>query len=423
MDSKPSTHYHPLLPNQLINRASRALHRVGLAKIDLREATLIDAARRQTGLHDFGDESFLPALRVLLHALETDAQLNPLGRMYAKANIVGSLKNRLWAQAAFAAHPEILQRKIVAPIIIIGPHRSGTTRLQRMMSADTQLMHLSTWEGMNPAPRPGKPENGKTERWKEAKKACDSIPRFYPGAFNAHPMHPDWAEEEMLLLNHSFCSFSILGAYHVPSYYRWFLQADKTDAYRYTADLMRLIAWQRGEPEDKPWVLKNPQHMMDLDTLLQVFPDARLVFTHRDPQKTVASVMSLMWHYTVQHTDVPCRAKVREIWLDFCEQAAQRCMAQRKNIAPQQQIDVYYEEINRDWRAVMQRIYQFGGVPFSPQAEEAQAQWLQASESENLHGDHRYSLEEFGTSKDEVEQRMKFVRDHYAIPVESRRAS
>ncbi|MFO1380457.1 MAG: sulfotransferase [Chitinivorax sp.] len=421
MDTKPSTHYHPL-PNKLINRASRALNRVGLARIDLSESALIAAARRETGLQDFGDESFLPALRVLLHSLQTEAQLNPMGRLYAKANIVGSLKNRLWAQAAFAAHPEIRQRKIVAPIVIIGPHRSGTTRLQRMMSADSQLMHLSTWEGMNPAPRPGKPEFGKAERWNEAKKATGAIPRMYPGAFNAHPMHPDWAEEEMLLLNHSFCSFSILGAYHVPSYYQWFLQADKTDAYRYTADLMRLIAWQRGEPEDKPWVLKNPQHMMDLGTLLQVFPDARLVFTHRDPQKTVASVMSLMWHYTVQHTDAPCRAKVREIWLDFCQQAARRCMDMREQIPAAQQIDVYYEQINHDWRAVMRRIYEFGGIQFDPQAQQALEGWLQASESENLHGGHKYALEDFGTSKDEVEQRMKFVRDFYAIPFENRRA-
>ena len=420
MDNKPSTYYHPL-PNKLINRVSRTLNKFGLARIDLSEAALIAAARRETGLQDFGDESFLPALRVLLHSLKTEARLNPMGRLYAKANIVGSLKNRLWAQAAFAAHPEIRQRKIVAPIVIIGPHRSGTTRLQRMMSADPQLIHLRTWEGMNPAPRPGKPDHGQAERWNEAKKATGAIPRMYPGAFAAHPMHPDWAEEEMLLLNHSFCSFSILGAYHVPGYYQWFLQADKTDAYRYTADLMRLIAWQRGEPEGKPWLLKNPQHMLDLDGLLKVFPDARLVFTHRDPQKTVASVMSLMWHYTVQHTDVPARARVRDIWLDFCEHAAKRCMQMRDAIPAEQQLDVYYETINQDWRGVMQRIYAFGGLDFSPQAERALAGWLAASESDNLHGGHKYSLEDFGTSKDEVEQRMKFVRERYNIPFESRR--
>src|SRR3989338_3029409 len=112
------------------------------------------------------------------------------------------------------------------------------------------------------------------------------------------------------------------------------------------ADLMKLIWWSKNEAEDKRWILKNPQHMLDLGVLLEVFPDAKLVFTHRDTLKTVGSTLSLMWYYTVQHTDQPCRAQVRDIWLDFCEQAARRCMRLREHIPEAQQIDIHYEAMN-----------------------------------------------------------------------------
>lgn len=245
-----------------------------------------------------------------------------------------------------------------------------------------------------------------------------SLELAYPGAALAHPMRADWPEEEMLLLNQSFCGFSFIGVYHVPSYYRWFLEADKEFAYRYMADLMKLISWSRQVPEGKPWILKNPQHMLDLDTLLKVFPDAKLVFTHRDPIKTVGSIMSLVWHYAVQHTDLPCRARTREVWMDFCEQMARRCMQIRESIPAGQQIDICYEDMNRDWRGQMQRIYDFAGLEFTPAAEAAQAAWLAGSE--DRHGSHRYALEDFGTSAAEVDERMMFVREKYGIPYENR---
>lgn len=420
MDTRPSTYYHPM-PNKLINGVFRLLHRFGAAKIELTEAALIAAARKETELHEFGDESFLPALRALLQALREDAHLNPFGQTYAKANTIGSLKNRLWANAAFQANPEIRERKIKAPIIILGPHRSGTTRMQRMMSSDRRLRHLKTWEGINPAPRPGLPDQGRQARHQEVKKALGMADRMYPGAFNGHPMDADWAEEEMLLLNHSFCSFSMLGAYHIPSYYQWFLNADKTFAYRYMADLMKLLSWSAKESEDQRWVLKNPQHLLDLDVLMQTFPDAKLVFLHRDPLKTVASTMSLMWHYTVQHTDLPCRDKVRGVWTDFCEKSAQRSIDMRKSIPAEQQIDVYYSDMNKDWRAVMRRVYEFGEIDFTPDAEQAMDAWLKHSESDKRHGKHRYSLSDFGIISEELDARMMFAREHYGIPYEGKR--
>lgn len=416
MDSLPSSHYHsPLV--QGFNRDARAGTRGG---IDLSAARLVARARQETGLNEFGDESFQEALEILLGAIEGEAGLNPFGRFNAETRIVRSLKNRLWAEACFTAHPEIRQRKISAPIVIVGPHRSGTTRIQRMLATDERLQHLTTWEGFNPAPRLAQPDIGRAARYQEVKTTLSAGREAYPGAFAAHPMDADWPEEEMLLLNHSFCSFSLLGLYHVPSYYRWFLDADKTFAYRYMADLMRLISWDRGDAGDKRWILKDPEHMLDLGLLLRIFPDAKLVFTHRDPIKTVGSIMSLVWAYAVQHTDLPRRAPIRDVWLDFCEQMARRCMNFRDSIPAGQQLDVHYEDMNRDWRGSMRRLYDFAGIEFTAAAEHAQQAWLHASTRDSLHGGHRYALEDFGVSAEEVDRRMMFVRKKYGIPYEGR---
>ncbi len=416
MDTKPSSHYHPPQVKKF-NRIRRCLNAVGLAKIDLSEASLLATARQETGLDCFGDESFLPSLRMLLKCLETEAQLNPFGRQVQRTRILRSLKNRLWANACFEAHPEILQRKIVAPIIIVGPGRSGTTRLQRMLTTDTRLQHLKAWEGFNPAPHLESPDFGKTIRRIEAKALLEKVRHLNPGAYAAHPMDADWAEEEILLLDHSFCS---LQAFAFRDYYDWLLNDDRTTAYRYMADLIKLISWSRGDAEGKRWVMKTPQFMLDLDVLMSTFPDAQIVFTHRDPLKTVPSMMSLMWNFAVLNTDHSCRTRIKDVWLDLCEKMAQRSMEARGSIPAAQQLDVYYEEMNNNWRETMQRIYNFSGIEFTPAAESAMNQWLTHSEKENRHGAHRYLLEEFGLTTSEVDARMMFARQRHDIPYEKR---
>lgn len=414
MDTQPSTHYHSAAVKEFKRQAQ------GQERIDLSEAALLAAARLETGLDRFGNDDFLPAMRALLGAVESEADLNAFGRHIVKSRTLSALRNRLWADACFAAHPEIRNRRIAAPIVIIGPHRSGTTRLHSMMATDTRLRHLKTWEGINPAPRLAQPDGGREARYEEVRQNLEARAAIYPGTYLAHPMHADWPEEEMLLLNQSFCGFSPLGLYNVPSYYRWFLAADKTAGYRYMADLMKLLAWSNREPQDTRWVLKNPQHMLDLDVLMNVFPDAKLVFIHRDPIKTVGSTLSLMWHYAVQHTDAPCRAGMRDIWLDFCVQAERRAMQMRKTIPAAQQIDIQYADMNGDWQGVMRQIYAFAGMDFVPTAEQAMANWLDRGKQEKTHGNHRYALEDFGTTPAAIDDLLMFARNRYGIAYEGR---
>jgi hypothetical protein len=354
---------------------------------------------------------------VFLNSLENEADLNPFGREYARSGILRSLTNRLWTAECLRAYPEIASREIKSPIVIVGLHRSGTTRLHRMLSADRRLRHLKTWEALNPAPRLGKPDLGREARYREVDHSIKGLDALFPGFGNAHPMGTDWAEEEMLLQRHSFGSAALFFAYHTPSYYDWFKSFDKSENYAEMADHLRLLSWSTDDPADKRWVLKNPTHMIDLDHLMATFPDAKLVFLHRDPVKTAGSLMSMRWLFAVQLTDQPLRAAIRDMSLDLCETMARRCMAMRDRLVPRDQfIDVGFDDMNRDWRGVVRRISQFSDMDFTQDAERDMAAWLADSDAENRHGGHRYRLEDFGTSPGEVAERMAFYRDWMPVP-------
>jgi hypothetical protein len=157
--------------------------------------------------------------------------------------------------------------------------------------------------------------------------------------------------------------------------------------------------------------------MIDLDHLMATFPDAKLVFLHRDPVKTAGSLMSMRWLFAVQLTDQPLRAAIRDMSLDLCETMARRCMAMRDRLVPRDQfIDVGFDDMNRDWRGVVRRISQFSDMDFTQDAERDMAAWLADSDAENRHGGHRYRLEDFGTSPGEVAERMAFYRDWMPVP-------
>src|SRR5690606_21112019 len=101
----------------------------------------------------------------------------------------------------------------------------------------------------------------------------------------------------------------------VPSYGRWCEKQDATPAYLQMARLLRLIGWSQQASSLRPWILKTPQHMLDLPALLRVFPDARLIFTHRDPLAVIGSAASLAWNQTIIYSDRADAHRIGREWL------------------------------------------------------------------------------------------------------------
>ena len=403
-------------------RGGRRLGVIDPARLD--RNFLMDQAVDATGLDDFGDRWFERPFDVLLDSVRHEAQLNAAGDFSATKMFHHVLRDRLYAQMWFARHPEILARPLKNPVVIVGPMRSGTTRLHRLLASDKRFAHLRSFETISPVPRPefeavlaGEAEDF---RPKLASRILKVARLANPRTLSIHPTGAFEPEEELGLIAASMYGMKWEAQWHVPGYAEWCAGESAVPAYRHMANLLRLIGWSQQESSLRPWILKTPQHMLDLPALLEVFPDARLIFTHRDPRQVVGSAASLAWNQTTIYTDRVSPQETGRQWLDKTDQMIAKMRSARDAIPRDRMIDVQYEDMEQDWRGTMERVYRFLGLDMEP-AVPAMQRYL--DRSANLkRNPHRYSLEEFGLSEGEVNERFADYTETYGIPVESREA-
>lgn len=385
----------------IANHAISLARRVRFTKPAVLERdALLERAREETGLGDFGDPWFLAPLGALLEAIRAQARLNPAGEWAAGEQFHKVLCDRLQAERWFARHPEILARPLPRPVIVVGPMRSGTTRVHRLLASDHRFTHLRSFETISPVPRPdfalGEPDFRKVLAARILKVARLANPR----TLTIHPTGPMEAEEELGLLASSFWGSKHEAQWWVPSYARWCEKADARPAYRQMARLLGLVEWSQQASSLRPWVLKSPQHMMDLPALIETFPDARLIFTHRDPQQVVGSASSLAWNQTVIYSDHADPDAIGAYWLRKTKVMTERMMAARADLPGVRAIDVRYEEMERDWRGAMARIYRFLGLELEPALPAMEAYQKRAAAQRRR--PHHYSLAQFGLTPQEV---------------------
>ena len=399
-------------------RGGRRLGVVGPAQLD--KHFLMDQAAAATGLDDFGDRWFERPFDALLESVKHEARLNAAGDFSAMKQFHHVLRDRLYAQMWFKRHPEILARPLKNPVVIVGPMRSGTTRLHRLLASDQRFAHLRSFETISPVPRPEFEDvlAGEKEdfRPKLAARIMKVARLANPRTLSIHPTGPYEPEEELGLLVASMWSMKHDAQWHVPSYAQWCEGENPVEAYRHMANLLRLIGWSQQESSLRPWILKTPQHMLDLPALLEVFPDARLIFTHRDPKQVVGSAASLAWNQTIIYSDHNDPAQTGRQWLGKTATMIERMRAARDAIPRDRMIDVQYDDMETDWRGTMERVYRFLELDMAP-AVDGMQRFLDRS-ARLKRRPHRYSLAEFGLRADEVDERFADYTATYGIPVE-----
>ena len=405
----------------IANRVVSAGRRIGA--IDpprLEKDFLLSEAVSATGLEDFGDRWFERPLDVLLRSVREEAHLNPAGELAAMKQFHHVLRDRLLTQWWFARHPEILARPIRNPVVIVGPMRSGTTRLHRLLASDSRFAHLRSFETISPVPRPEfeRVLAGATEDFRPVLAArIMKVARLAnPRTLSIHPTGPYEPEEELGLLVASMWGMKHEAQWNVPTYGRWCEGQDATPAYRHMADLLRLIGWSQQESSLRPWILKTPQHMLDLPALLQVFPDARVIFSHRDPQQVVGSAASLAWNQTIIYSDHADPLRLGQEWLRKTRLQVERMTQARAAIPEDRKIDIRYDDMDRDWRGTMARVYRFLDLDMEPAVAGMEA-FLDRSRKLKRRP-HRYSLAQFGLTAGQVESELGDYIRTYDIPRE-----
>ncbi len=411
-----SAEFRPYRPRAIavLNQIGRLLATLGWQS-SLEPARLLRKAQAQTGLPPLQDQSCLPALEVLCESIDREARLHPFGRWVIQQRLVGILAMRMRVEAVLAAHPDILDIEIDAPLVIAGLQRTGTTMLHRLLAADPDNRALLSWEAISPLPHPKQKAGKPDRRVALARTAEKGLAYLAPEFFAIHPVEAEAPEEDVLLLEYSFMSQVPPATLNVPSYVRWLDQQDMTPAYLYLKQLLQILHWQKP---GRRWVLKTPAHLEHLDVLLKVFPGARIIQTHRDPLRTTGSFSSMLAHGFGVFSDAVDASGVAAEWLERNARMVERALQVRK-AHPQAFVDVSYYDLMQDPLQQVERIYAHAGLKLDERARTA----MQASRQQNRqnkHGKHRYQLEDFGLSASAVNTRYARYREYFQIPVEEK---
>jgi hypothetical protein len=369
--------------------------------LSLDAETLVEEARAEAGLEHFGDESFREPLGVLLDSLESEANLNDVGRATQHARIVESLVTRLMTEDYFRRHPEILDEDLGEVVVIVGLARTGTTRLHRLLGSGPAFQVAQWWQVRYPAPFPGSDWRRDDPRIAAAHAEVEATLEAVPALATVHPWDPEGADEEVMLLEHTFLSWVPESSAHVPSYQDWLDQQDLTDAYRYLARFLRFIQWQKKEAGrgGGRWILKSPFHLAHIDPLFEVFPGARVIQTHRDPLETIPSAASLYRSLQVLNTDSTDPKRVGDAVRLRYRSALESCLRARARHGPERFIDVDYRAVGRDAIGEARRIYAWLGLDLTDEAEQAMLEWSRDN-ARDRRASHAYSLEEFGFTRE-----------------------
>lgn len=381
----------------------------------LDEASILAEARAKAGLEDFGDESFRAPLGVLLAALDREAGLLDFGRAAQRSRIVDLLVNRLRAEDECRRHPEILAEEIAAPIVIVGLPRTGTTLLHRTLAEDPRLYSARWFECRFPVPFPGGALGAADPRIAQAKAEVQAMLDGSPALAAIHPLDALAADEEILLLEHSFLSTVPESGANVPSYGRWLDAHNQTPGYRYLRKLIQLLQWQkrRSGQQAERWVLKTPHHLGHADVLLDVFPGALIVQTHRDPVESIpslASMITALWVLLAANVDPK---EVARQWNAKMASALRRCLEVRDR-HPDRFVDVWFLDAAKDPVGQARRIYDVAGMTFPPEVERRMRDFMATNPREGR-PPHQYTLEEFGLTPEGIARDFQAYRERFIL--------
>lgn len=386
--------------------------------ISLDEDALLAEARRNTGLSDFGGEGFREGLRVFLRAVEAEAQLHFVGRALTRGDVLNLLENRLHMADWCRRYPEIDAVQIEKPLFIMGLPRTGTSILHELLAQDPANRVPLHWEVRTPCPPPEMVSFESDPRIERAHRAIRLWTEIVPEYDAMHELGGALPVECIFLTQHEFRSEQLAGTHQVPSYAAWLAGADQRPAYAFHKRMLQLLQWRCARER---WVLKAPSHLTALDALISVYPDARIVWTHRDPLQVMGSVASILFATAWVRSDAVDGDRVLS-WFDGATCAALLDNATRlrdSGIVPQAQCaDLLYQDLVRDPLAAIRALYAGFDMPLRPQAEARMRAYL-AARPKDKHGAHRYSFESTGRDRASERQRFAAYQARFGVPSES----
>jgi LPS sulfotransferase NodH len=368
-------------------------------------------ARALTGI-DLDDAEIQEALIRLVDSLNRESNLTPAGETAMEKRLIHTLANRLRMERDFINHPEIAEdQHVISPIFITGLPRSGTTKLQKLLSASGDFTELPYWMSYNPSLITGDRNEKPDPRIEDTEQHVQWMDRTSPNMKLVHPFFTNEPEEVNPILEQALLNGFYFSAFvDVPSYMGWYVQQDMGKQLQYLRRTLQYLQWQFDIDTKKPWVLKNPTFSGAEPLVLNAFPDAKFIIIHRHPSTCIASAISLLVAFHKLYSDVDIKSSTDDITSSAGFMLAQglaatinQSTANRMVLTGGEMIDVSYSDLSKTSLAVVEEIYQRIGKPLYDSARSRINQWEQINR-QHKHGVHSYSLAEFGLSDQMIDE-------------------
>ncbi len=387
--------------------------------VELSETTVLDEARRRTGLSDFGPDDFRERLRILLAEWNGDAELTNLHRRTVWSYLTRYAANRLLIQETLRQSPRIHDEKIDRPIIVAGLPRSGTTHLVNLLAADPRLRSLPLWESYEPLPLPHEEKtiDGVDPRYARCAEAWEQMQTVMPLLAAMHPMNPGHVHEDLELMGPDFASYNFEWISVSPTWRNHYYATDQAPHYEYLKTTLKILQAVRGP---KRWVLKCPQHLEQLPLLRKIFPDAILAITHRDPVAVIQSAVTMIaYHQRMSRARVDPESLI-QYWSDRIEHLLRACVRDRAVWPKSQSVDVYFKEFMADDFGMAERILAMADLPLDDEARRRIEEFIN-DHPRGKDGQVIYHLErDFGVSPERLRERFRFYFEAFPVSPEVR---
>jgi len=385
----------PQLPVRLFNGFGALLEKSRIPSTRMFAPDLIDAAKRRSGLDNFGEGDFFEALSRLLESCQDEARLNLIGKIALKTDVLEILCARLQMERDRQLYPDITRQEIREPLFIVGLPRSGTSLLHRLLGADPEHRSPLMWEVRSPSPPTRDDEKRRIQR---ARQSCNFFNWLVPTFRYAHTVGAEVPQECVSLMTPTFLSDQFDAMYYVPSYRSWFFRQDLRPAYEYHRRFLQHLQFRRAS---RRWILKAPTHMFAMPALLSVYPDAQFVQTHRTPVDAMASVSSLVTILRSAFSDAVDPFVVGREAIDYWSETMKEFLRERDRLENNRICDIQYDDIRHDPIRAVRRIYEYFGWSLSHEAERRMRALID-SQAKRQSANHRYDLSQFGSSAQQV---------------------
>lgn len=379
---------------------------------------MLAEARAQAGVADLDDtDGFTDRLAAHVAAIETDDGLRQLSRSTLRQRVVRLLRNRLSLTELIKRYPEIESIPVEAPFIVVGMPRSGTTHLVNLIAADPRRRALPYWESQEPIPIPGEgPDaHGVDPRYTRSKQEHDALMVSAPVVAAMHDRFPEAIEEEVEILDLDLASYVLEWHARVPDWRDHYLGLDQHRHYGYLRKVLQALTFLRGP---RTWILKSPQHCEQLGPLMATFPDATVVFTHRDPVAVIQSAITMMAYSDRLRRNSIDPDWLLDYWSDRVHRLLRACVRDRELVPDERSIDIGFHQLNGNEMGLLDELYRRGGVELTDRVRKRFQQYLDGN-PRGKHGRVHYDLHRhFGVTADELRSRFDFYFDRFDVRAE-----